>query len=115
MNKYIIISKEDAEQIKGNYGEQRMDGTFPARIEPVAVPDGTYTFPESCLEGYGLESVKDELESMITADNVKEIKELPKQGNFALQEKFINTIRKIWTAITVWLNAYKHTIEQNTI
>lgn len=77
---HIIITKEQSQEIKGDYGIQRSDGTFPARIEPVQVPDGTFIFPESCLSGFGLESVKTKLESLIKSDNVQEVKELPKMG-----------------------------------
>jgi len=77
---HIIITKEQVDEIKGNYGMQRNDGTYPAKIEPLQAPDGTFIFPESCLNGFGLESVKSKLESLIKPDNVQEIKELPKMG-----------------------------------
>ena len=77
---YINITKAQAEEIAGGYGTRRSDGSYPARIEPVAVPDGTFIFPESCLTGFGLESVKTKLESLVKSDNVQELVELPKFG-----------------------------------
>ena len=77
---HIIITKQEADEIKGDYGTIRSDGSYPARIEPMASPDGTYIFPETCLVGFGLESVKTKLESLVKPDNVQEVKNLPRVG-----------------------------------
>ena len=43
MNNHIIITKEQAEIIKGNYGKY-------SAIDPIQLPDGNFIIPESCLQ-----------------------------------------------------------------
>lgn len=73
MNEHIIISKQQAESIKGNYGKY-------SAIEPVLAPDGNYIIPERCLNDADLVSIKSTLESMVTVDNVQQIEALPLLG-----------------------------------
>lgn len=73
MNKHIIITPEQAEQIKGKYGKY-------SAIEPVPTPDGNYIIPENCLNDADLAAIKATLQALVTVDNVQDIVDLPKVG-----------------------------------
>lgn len=71
MNEHLIITKEQADAIRGNYG-------IYSAIEPVALPDGTFIVPEVCLNDVDLVEVKPTLETM--TGNTQPIEELPVTG-----------------------------------
>ena len=75
MRNYIIITKEQAEQIRGRHGRY-------SAIEPVPSPDGNYLIPERCLDDPDLSDIKNTIEDMIQpADaNVQDIEDLPEVG-----------------------------------
>lgn len=75
MRNYIIISKEQAEQIRGRHGKY-------SAIEPVPSPDGNYLVPERCLDDPDLQEIKAKIEQTIKPDrtNVQDILDLPEVG-----------------------------------
>ena len=75
MRNYIIISKEQAEQIRGRHGKY-------SAIEPVPSPDGNYLVPERCLDDPDLQEIKTTIEQTIKPDrtNVQDILDLPEIG-----------------------------------
>ena len=75
MRNYIIITKEQAEQIRGRHGKY-------SAIEPVPSPDGNYLVPERCLDDPDLQDIKAKIEEAIEPDksNVQDILDLPEVG-----------------------------------
>jgi len=75
MRNYIIITKEQAEQIRGRHGKY-------SAIEPVPSPDGNYLVPERCLDDPDLQDIKAKIEGAIEPDrkNVQDILDLPEIG-----------------------------------
>lgn len=71
MNKHIIITPEQAEQIKGRYGKY-------SAIEPVLAPDGNYIIPEKCLYDADLAEAKAKIEA--ANGEVQDIIDLPDTG-----------------------------------
>lgn len=71
MNEHIIISKEQAEQIKGRYGKY-------SAIEPVPTPDGMYIIPERCFNDSDLAAAKAKIQA--ANGTVQDIIKLPVMG-----------------------------------
>lgn len=68
---HIIISAQQAEQIKGKYGNY-------SAIEPVQLPDGNFIIPERCIDDPDLIEAK---QKIIDANGqVQEIIDLPESG-----------------------------------
>lgn len=82
MRNYIIISKEQAEQIRGRHGKY-------SAIEPVPSPDGNYLVPERCLDDPDLADIKQLINGMIlpAKENVQDIEDLPEMGQPVLKDK----------------------------
>ena len=82
MRNYIIITKEQAEAIRGRHGKY-------SAIEPVLSPDGNYLVPERCLDDPDLKDVKDKIQSLIqpTKANVQDIDDLPEMGQLIVKDK----------------------------
>ena len=75
MRNYIIITKEQAEQIRGRHGRY-------SAIEPVELPDGNFMIPERCIYDPDLKEVKSKLQEYVkpSKTNVQDIEDLPKEG-----------------------------------
>lgn len=73
MNEHIIITKAQAENIRGKYGKY-------SAIEPLPTPDGNYIIPEHCLNDVDLVEIKSAIQSAITDSNIQQILKLPLQG-----------------------------------
>ena len=82
MRNYIIITKEQAEQIRGRHGRY-------SAIEPVPSPDGNYLIPERCLDDPDLQDIKAKIEEAIEPDrkNVQDIEDLPAVGQPIVKDK----------------------------
>ena len=81
---YIILTKQEAEQIAGFYGKPRgMDNTYPAKIEPTKTPDGMFIISEACLTSELFKEAHEKIQKTIRHDNIQEIKMLPKAGERA--------------------------------
>lgn len=75
MENYLIITKSQADAIRGNYGSY-------SAIEPIGLPDGTYFIPERCMSDPDLQSALSTLETM---DDVKKpIEYLPEIGQLCV-------------------------------
>lgn len=75
MREHIILTKEQADTVKGTYGKHSV-------IRPIALPDGTFIIPEKCLSDSDLKDAKSVIESCIlpAKENVQDIIDLPKIG-----------------------------------
>jgi hypothetical protein len=82
MRNYIIITKEQAEQIRGRHGRY-------SAIEPVPSPDGNYLVPERCLDDPDLKDIKDKIQLLIqpAKANVQDIEDLPEMGQAIVKDK----------------------------
>lgn len=68
---HIIISAQQAEQIKGKYGKY-------SAVEPIPLPDGNFIIPERCIDDPDLIEVR---QTIIDANGqVQEIIDLPESG-----------------------------------
>lgn len=82
MRNYIIISKEQADAIRGRHGKY-------SAIEPVPSPDGNYLVPERCLDDPDLKDIKMTIQNCVEPDkkNVQDIEDLPEMGQPVLKDK----------------------------
>ena len=72
-NEHIIITPEQATQIKGNYG-------IYSAIEPVPTPDGRFIVPERCLTDEDLTDARITLQIIKSNAVTQNITELPEIG-----------------------------------
>jgi hypothetical protein len=68
---YIVMTKEEADAIRGNYGSY-------SAIDPIYLPDGTYFVPERCMSDPDLSDAKPALQEV--SGNTITIEELPSEG-----------------------------------
>jgi len=75
MRNYIIITKAQADSIRGRHGRY-------SAIEPVELPDGNFMVPERCIDDPDLKEVKSKLQEYVrpSKTNVQDIRDLPKAG-----------------------------------
>ena len=75
MRNYIIITKAQADSIRGRHG-------IYSAIEPVELPDGNFMVPERCIDDPDLKEVKSKLQEYVrpAKTNVQDIEDLPKDG-----------------------------------
>ena len=75
MRNYIIITKAQADSIRGRHGRY-------SAIEPVELPDGNFMVPERCIDDPDLKEVKSKLQEYVkpSKTNVQDIEDLPKRG-----------------------------------
>ena len=75
MRNYIILTKIQANLIRGGYG-QRPDGTYQARIEPVELPDGKWAIPEVCASSELLKEAHERVRDLKKICEVQDIQDL---------------------------------------
>ena len=82
MRNYIIITKEQAEQIRGRHGKY-------SAIEPVPSPDGNYLVPERCLSDPDLKDIKATIQGYVAPDkkNIQDIEDLPEIGQPVVKDR----------------------------
>ena len=75
MNEHIILTKEQAESVKGVYGKY-------SEIRPIELPDGMFIIPSKCLTDLDLKDIKNTIESYVLQgnENIQVIIDLPKMG-----------------------------------
>ena len=75
MRNYIIITKAQADSIRGRHGRY-------SAIEPVELPDGNFMVPERCIDDPDLKEVKSKLQEYVkpSKTNIQDIRDLPKAG-----------------------------------
>jgi hypothetical protein len=73
MNRLIIITKAEADSIRGNYGRY-------SAIEPIAQPDGNYAIPEACKYDSDLYNVRLDLDIDAMSGNTQDVQNLPDVG-----------------------------------
>lgn len=71
MENYLIVTKTQADEVRGRYG------TYSA-IEPIPLPDGTYFVPERCMNDPDLVEALSTLQTM--SGNSQTIEQLPEVG-----------------------------------
>lgn len=69
MRNYIIISKEQADRVRGRHGEY-------SALEPVMFPDGMFAIPERCLDDPEFADIKKTLEDYRKTGIVQDIVDL---------------------------------------
>lgn len=83
MNEHIILSKVQADSIKGKHGKY-------SALDPMFTPDGLYIIPERCLNDADLAAVKSSLQALVTAQNVLPIVDLPALGQPCIAGRYYN-------------------------
>lgn len=81
MNRHIILTPEQAEQIKGRYGKY-------SAIEPIKTPDGMFIIPEKCLSDADLAEAKAKIEA--ANGEVQDIVDLPAIGQQVIGDRYYN-------------------------
>lgn len=71
MNNHLIITKDQANTVRGRYG-------IYSAIDPILLPDENYIVPEACINDMDLLGAKSVLETMNT--NIQPIDDLPVIG-----------------------------------
>ena len=71
MEEYLIITKEQADAVRGRYGSY-------SAIEPIALPDGKFFVPERCMVDSDLQDALSTLQTM--DDDKQTIEDLPEVG-----------------------------------
>jgi len=85
MSNHIIITKEQADTIRGKHGVYSF-------IEPIPLPDGNFIIPEACKTDPDLISIRSILETM--DDNIQDIQDLPKIGSLVEKGKIYRYVSK---------------------
>ena len=80
MRNYIIISKEQADKIRGRHGKY-------SACEPVQFPDGNFAIPERLLDDPEYDDIKDTLKQYQKECKVQDIEDLPEEGEIK-KDKF---------------------------
>lgn len=73
MRNYIIISKEQADRVRGRHGKY-------SALVPVQFPDGTFGIPERVLDDKEFSDIHDILKKYREHCEIQDIKDLPEEG-----------------------------------
>lgn len=80
MRNYIIISKEQADAIRGRHGKY-------SALEPVEFPDGNWAIPERIIDDPEFDDIKDTLKKYQKECKIQDIEDLPEEGEIK-KDKF---------------------------
>jgi len=86
MRNYIILTKEQADLVRGGYGKRRPDGTYPARIEPVEFPDGKFAIPEVCSVAPLLKDAHKKVLGLKKVCTIQDIEDLNEEKGRTIEE-----------------------------
>lgn len=81
----IILTKEQAENIRGRYGRY-------SALDPIELPDGMFMLPEDCLRDKDLKDAYEKMNEAVTANGTKELTELSKVKEVKAGEYYIDDI-----------------------
>lgn len=73
MRNYIIISKEQADAVRGKHGKY-------SALEPVLFPDGKYAIPEKVLDDPEFADILPILKKYQEEEEIQDIQDIPKEG-----------------------------------
>lgn len=86
--KLIILTKDQAEIIKGRYG-------IYSALEPVALPDGMFMLPEHCLNDKDLKDAYKKMNDAVKVNGTKELTELSRATTVKAGEYYIDDISPV--------------------
>ena len=88
MGKILILTKEQADKIRGNYGRYSV-------LEPVALPDGLFMLPEDCLSDPNLKDAFNKLSEAKALNGTKNILSLSKVTTITKGEYYLDDISPV--------------------
>jgi len=83
--KLIILTKEQANNIRGRYGKY-------SALEPIALPDGMFMLPERCLNDKDLKDAYKKMDDAVKANGMKELNKLSEAETVNAGEYYIDDI-----------------------
>ena len=89
MRNYIIISKEQAEKIRGRHGKY-------SALEPVEFPDGMFGIPERLIDDPEFEDIKDTLKQYQKECKVQDIEDLKEEEGRDIEENKYYLSKDYW-------------------
>ena len=92
-NNHIILTKDQADQIKGKYG-------LYSEIIPIETPDGNYIVPEKCLSDPDLKDAKKKLEEIQKVASVQNITDMEVGKQVEKDKYYISDIGLVKCLIT---------------
>ncbi len=81
----LILTKEQAERIKGNYGRY-------SALEPIPLPDGNFMLPEDCLSDPDLKDAWPRLQEAKDQEGTKEVRYLSQVKTIKAGEYYLDDI-----------------------
>ncbi len=89
MRNYIIISKEQAEKIRGRHGKY-------SALEPVEFPDGMFGIPERLIDDPEFEDIKDTLKKYQKECKVQDIEDLDEEKGKNIEKGKYYLSKEYW-------------------
>ena len=89
MRNYIIISKEQADKIRGRHGKYSV-------CEPVEFPDGNFGIPERLLDDPEYDDIKDTLKQYQKECTVQDIEDLKEEEGRDIEEGKYYLSKEYW-------------------
>lgn len=89
MRNYIIISKEQAEAVRGRHGKY-------SALEPVEFPDGKFAIPERCIDDPEFADIKVILQKYQKEEIVQDIIDLEAEKSIAVGKDKYYLSREYW-------------------
>jgi len=80
MRNYIIISKEQAEAVRGRHGKY-------SALEPVEFPDGKFAVPERCIDDPEFADIRETLQKYRKEEIIQDITDLNETSKSTKIEK----------------------------
>lgn len=89
MRNYIIISKEQADKVRGRHGKY-------SALEPVEFPDGMFGIPERVINDPEYDDIKDTLKQYQKECKVQDIEDLDEEKGKAIEKGKYYLSKEYW-------------------
>ena len=89
MRNYIIISKEQADKIRGRHGKY-------SALEPIEFPDGNFAIPERLLDDPEFDDIKDTLKKYQKECKVQDIEDLDEENGKNIEKDKYYLSKDYW-------------------
>ena len=100
MRNYIIISKEQADKIRGRHGKY-------SACEPVQFPDGNFAIPERLLDDKEFDDIKDTLKQYQKECTVQDIEDLDEEKGKIIEAGKYYLSKEYWVVKAKQTKSFK--------
>jgi hypothetical protein len=100
MRNYIIISKEQAEKIRGRHGKY-------SALEPVEFPDGMFGIPERVINDPEYDDIKDTLKQYQKECKVQDIEDLDEEKGKNIEKDKYYLSKDYWVVKSLKAESFK--------